>query len=184
MDAARGILYGLDGTVSHIDNAIAIGKHARAALRIGRDGAVADGRAAAGGQHRRAHAVKAGTVAACAVVGYAANLRVLNRRFARGHMHGVFIRAGGFNRAGQRRILGQGVHRCILAGRAALTARPAHAVGRVAHAVRRRTHTVRRIACRHVRRIAALPGRRRALGFGGRFSQRAYADSQQSHGYQ
>ena len=73
VNAAGGILRGRDGRIAHHRHAVAISEHARAALCVGGHRAIRNGDRAAGGQHRRAHAVKAGLIAARAFVGIANN---------------------------------------------------------------------------------------------------------------
>ena len=97
MDTAGGVLRSGDGGVGHIRDTVAIGKDACAACGIGGDGTVGDDQCSVCHQSCSTHAVKAGAVAAGAVVRLAGDGHIiqLSGHALCGKQNGIFIGAGG-----------------------------------------------------------------------------------------
>ena len=127
MNAAGGVLRGVDGSVRYGSNAAAVGEYARAAVRVGGDGGVANFQRAAGHQRRRADSIEAGGIAAGGIRGVTGQGAVRYLHVARRDQQRVFIRCHRVQRyAGKLRVFRYGLHGGVGVGLAA-AAGAAHA---------------------------------------------------------
>ena len=131
MNAAGGVLRGVDGSVRYGSDAAAVGEYARAAVRVGGNGGGANFQRAAGHQRRRADSIEAGGIAAGGIRGVTGQGAVRYLHVARRDQQRVFIRCHGVQRyAGKLRVFRYGLHGSVRVGLAAAAGAAAHITGR------------------------------------------------------